>query len=331
VIRRREFITLLGGAAAAWPLPAWAQQPALPVIGTLYAASAAEWAYRLVEMRRGLGEMGFVEGSSVAIEYRWADNQIERLPALAADLIGRKVAVILAGGNIEGVRATAAAAAARSIPVVFTTASDPVAAGLVASLNRPGGNLTGVTNLAVDLVSKRLELLHEVVPATGKIALLVNQNNREVAEADTEGAQTAARRLGLELIVVSGGSESEIADAFATAAGQRVAALAVGSDGLFEGRGEQVAALALRYSLPTVTSGRRQVAAGQLISYGSETLNMYRLAGLYLGRILKGEKPADLPVILPTKFEMFINLKTAKAIGLTIPESFLLRADEVIE
>jgi putative ABC transport system substrate-binding protein len=329
-VRRREFITLLGGAAA-WPLAAGAQKVALPVVGSLYAASAAEWADRMVAMRRGLSEMGFVERRSVAIEYRWAENRVERFPALAADLIGRKVAVILTGGNIPGVQATAAAAASQSIPVVFTTGSDPVAAGLVASLNRPGGNLTGVTNFGVELGSKRLELLHEVFPAAGKIALLVNPDNPGVSQGDIQVVQAASRRLGLEIIIVNGESESEIERAFATAVSRRAAALVVGADASFVGRREQIAGLALRHALPTIASNKTEVAAGQLMSYSAPQADMYRQAGLYVGRILKGEKPADLPVVQPTKFEMSINLKTAKALGLTIPESFLLRADEVIE
>jgi putative tryptophan/tyrosine transport system substrate-binding protein len=245
---------------------------------------------------------------------------------MAADLIGRKVAVILAGGNIDGVRATMAAT--KSIPIVFTTASDPVAVGLVASLNRPGGNVTGVTSINSELGPKQLELLHELIPTANKIAVLVNPNWQATS---LENVQAAARRLGLETIVVNGGSESEIERAFTTAVQQGAAALHVGEDAFVVSRREQIAALALRHALPTMSGERDTVAAGQLVSCGAYPASMYRQAGVYVGRILKGEKPGDLPVQQPTKFELIINLKTAKALGLTIPESFLLRADEIIE
>jgi putative tryptophan/tyrosine transport system substrate-binding protein len=328
-MRRRTFITLIGGATAAWPVTARAQQPSMPVIGLLYAVSAEEWADRTAAMRQGLNESGFVEGRNVAIEYRWADGHLDRLPAMAADLVGRKVAVILVGGSSVGNRA--AMAATQSIPIVFTSGIDPVTAGFVTSLNKPGGNVTGVALVVSELGSKRLELLHELIPTAKKIALLVNPRNPEVSKFDIESGEKAARRLGLEINVVEGGTESDIEGAFATAVRQQVAALQVGSDAFFQNQREQIAALALRHAMPTISSTPEEATAGSLMSYGADPIDVYRQAGIYVGRILKGEKPADLPVVLPTKFKLTINLKTAKALGLTIPESFLLRADRVIE
>jgi len=329
-MNRREFITLLGGAAAAgWPLVARAQQPAkLPTIGYLNGVSAAEWARPMAGFHRGLGEMGFVEGRNVAIEYRWAEGRFDRMPAMAGDLIGRKVAVILVGGHLAGVRNVMAAT--QTIPIVFTTNSDPVAAGVVTSLSRPGGNVTGVTGLGGELGPKRLELLHEMLPTATKLAMLVNPSNPVTTQDAIQAAQTGARRLGLEIVVVSARTENEIETAFAAAVQQRAAGL-LGTDAYFESRRDQIAALGLRHALPTMLGSRASVAAGTLMSYGASIADFYRQAGVYVGRILKGEKPADLPVIQPTKFELIINLKTAKALGLTIPESFLLRADEVIE
>jgi putative tryptophan/tyrosine transport system substrate-binding protein len=327
-MKRRDFITLVGGAAASWPLAARAQQRALPVIGVLYGVSAAEWVEPMAGFHRGLGEAGFVEGRNVAIEYRWAEGQYERMPAMAADLIGRKVAAILVGGNAPGVRAVMAAT--QTIPIVFTTGTDPVAAGLVASLNRPGGNATGATFIGSELMPKQLELLREVIPTANRIALLVNPNNPVTSQQAIEGAQAASRRLGLEIVVVNAGTEAEIETAFASAVQQRATAITA-SDALFASRREQLAALGLRHKLPTIFGERESTAAGTLMSYGADIPDTYRQAGIYVGRILKGEKPADLPVIRPTKFELVINLKTAKAIGLTIPESVLLRADRVIE
>jgi putative tryptophan/tyrosine transport system substrate-binding protein len=328
-LKRREFIALLGGVVAAWPLAAHAQPAAMPVIGSLYGVSAAEWAEPMTGFRRGLSESGFVEGRNVTIEYRWAEGQFDRMPAMAADLVSRKVAVILVGGNLDGVRATMSAT--QTIPIVFTTASDPVATGLVASLNRPGSNATGVTVFAGELGPKRLELLHELLPTAKKIALLVNPKVPRVLQDDIEAAHTAARRFGLEIIVVKGGSEDEIESAFATAAQERASALQVGDDAFLDSRRAQIAALGLRHALPTIALTRRAVAAGSLTSYGSNQLDVYRHAGIYVGRILKGEKPADLPVLQPTKFELVINLKTAKALGLDVPPTLLARADEVIE
>ena len=328
-MKRRDFIALAGGAAVAWPLAARSQQPAMPVIGLLYGVSAAEWASRIAGFRRGLGEMGLIEGRNAAIEYRWAAGQFDRLPAMAADLVSRNVAVIIAGGSDLATRA--AMAATQTIPIVFTTAGNPVQLGLVASLNRPGSNATGITTFGRELGPKRLELMRELLPVAGKFALLVNPNNPMVAQAESQTAQTAARHLGLEIIVVGGGTENEVEEALATAVKQRAAALLVASDAYLSSRREQIAALGMHHALPTVSNDRAAVAAGQLLSYASDTVDLYRQAGTYVGRILKGEKPADLPVLQPTKFELTINLKTAKALGLTIPESFLLRADEVIE
>jgi putative tryptophan/tyrosine transport system substrate-binding protein len=328
-MQRRAFITLLGGAAAVWPLGARAQRPSMPVIGLLYAVSADEWADRTAAMRQGLNESGFVEGRNVTIEYRWADGHLDRLPAMAADLVGRKVVVILVGGSSVATRA--AMAATQSIPIVFTSGIDPVTAGFVASLNKPGGNVTGVALFAGELGSKRLELLHELIPTAAKIGLLVNPHNPVASKFDIESGQTAARRLGLEINVVEGGTENEIERAFAIAVQQRVAALQVGSDAFFQNQREQIAALALRHAMPTISSTPEEATAGSLMSYGADPIDLYRQAGIYVGRILKGEKPADLPVVLPTKFKLTINLKTAKALRLTIPESFLLRADRVIE
>jgi len=327
-MRRRDFITFLVGTGAAWPLAVRAQS-AIPVIGSLYAVSAAEWAPYMAGFRRGLNEVGFVEGRNVTIEYRWAEGHIDQLPAMAADLVGRKVSLILAGGSVVGVRA--AMAATQTIPIVFTTAVDPVAAGLVASLNHPGGNVTGVTLISSELAPKRLELLREIITAATKIALLTNPKNPAIFKQDTQGVQAAARGFGLDLVIVSASAQNEIESAIAAAVQQQAAALLVGSDAIFVSNRSQIAALALRQLIPTISSEREGAAAGDLMSYGTNFVDTYRQAGIYAGRILKGEKPADLPVVQPTKFELVVNLKTAKALGLTIPETFLLRADQVIE
>jgi putative ABC transport system substrate-binding protein len=328
-MRRRDFVTLLGGAVAPWPLAAWAQQAALPVVGVLYGVSAAAWANRMDAFRRSLVETGFVDGRNVSIEYRWAEGHLDQMGWLAAELIARRPAVILVGGDTSSTRRLLTAA--QTIPVVFTTGADPVEAGLVASLGRPGGNATGVTNFASELGAKKLELLHEILPNARKIAVLVNENNKLISEGDVRSAQAASSRLGLEMIAVNGGTEGEVETAFMTAAQQGAAAVFIGSDAVLGSRRDQIAALALRYKLPTISSQRESAQSGQLLSYGTNDLDMYRQAGVYVGRILKGEKPSDLPVVQPTKFDLVINLKTAKAIGLTIPESFLLRADELIE
>jgi putative tryptophan/tyrosine transport system substrate-binding protein len=328
-MRRREFITLLGGTAAAWPRAAPAQQGAMPVIGLLSGVSSDAAATNAAAFRAGLRETGYVESQNVVIDYRWAEGKFERLPSMAADLVGRKVSVILAGGSDTAVRA--AMAATQAIPIVFTTASDPVAVGLVASLARPGGNVTGVTLLGRELVPKRLELLHELLPTAGKIAVLVNPNNSVATQGNIRDAQAAARQLGLEIIVVNGGSESEIDGAFANAMQQRAGALLVGSDAFLNSRREQIAALGVRHALPTAGDNRDAAVAGQLMSYGTNPADMYRQAGVYVGRVLKGEKPADLPVMQPSKFQLVVNLKAAKALGLTISREFQLLADEVIE
>ena len=325
-MKRRDFITFLGGAAA-WPLAARAQQTAVPVIGALYGVSAAEWAGPMAAFHAGLGEMGFVEGRNLAIEYRWAEGHLERMPAMAADLVARKVGVILVGGSLPGVRSVMAAT--QTIPIVFTTNTDPVANGVVASLSHPGGNVTGVTGLASELEPKRLEVWHEMLPSAAKFAFLVNPNNPVTMRDGIEGAQTGARRLGLQVVILKADTSAEIDSAFMTAVEQRAAWL-VANDAYFESRRDQFATLGLRHRLP-VGGSRDGVVAGALMSYGASRADFYRQAGIYVGRILKGAKPADLPVVQPTKFELTINLKTAKAIGLTVPPLLLARADEVIE
>jgi putative ABC transport system substrate-binding protein len=327
-MRRRDFITLLGSAAA-WPIAARAQQAAVPVVGWINAAAAAEWVDKTGGFQQGLGELGFVEGRNVVVEYRWAEGHLDRMPVMAAELVGRKVAVLMVGGAITGVQG--AMAATQTIPIVFTTGADPVAAGVVASLNRPGRNVTGFTLLTNQLLPKRAELLHEVLPAATKIALLVNRNNQVGWREDFEGGKAAIARLGLEMMVLDGGSRDEIERAFATAAREKAAAILEGSDAFFNVRREQIGALGLRYALPVIAGEPEAVAAGAMMTYAVDTVDVYRHAGTYVGRVLKGEKPGDLPVQQPTKFELVVNLKTARAIGVTIPESFLARADEVIE
>jgi putative ABC transport system substrate-binding protein len=279
--------------------------------------------------RRSLGDMGFVEKRNVAIEYRWADGEFERLPALADDLVRRKVAVLVAGGSDVAIRA--AMSATKTIPIVFQTASDPVDAGFVSSIARPGGNLTGATQAIVELTAKRLELLHELVPRANKVALLVNPNNPRVAQDFIEGTEAGARQLGLDVVVLKAGTSDEIESAISAAVQQRAGALIIGPDAILATRYRLIAFLALRHALPTTSASRQSVEAGVLMGYGSDSLDLYRLIGGYVGRILKGEKPADLPVMQPTKFELFINLTTAKALGLTIPPTLLAIADEVIE
>jgi putative ABC transport system substrate-binding protein len=328
-MQRRKFIRLVGGAAAAWPLAGRAQERrGLPVIGALYGVSAAEWTRPMAGLHRGLGEIGFVEGRNVAIEYRWADGKSDRMPAQAADLVARKVAVIVVGASLPGVRAVKAAT--QTIPIVFTTNTDPVAAGIVASLNRPGGNATGVSGLGSELGPKRMELLHELLPTATRFAVLVNPTNPFTMQDGIQAAQTAGPRLGLEIIVIRAGNEQEIEAAFTTAVEQGAAAL-IGTDAYFESRRDQLAGLSLRHRLPSTFGSRASVEAGALMSYGASIPETYRQAGIYVGRILKGEKPADLPVLQPTKFELIINLKTAKALGLTVPPTLLATADEVIE
>jgi putative ABC transport system substrate-binding protein len=328
-MRRRDFITLGGSAAIAWPLAARAQQATVPVIGFLGSTSADLYADRLRVFRQGLNETGYVEGRNVAIEFRWADGHYDRLPDLVADLVRREVTVIVAAGTTSG--ALAAKAATATIPIVFSTGGDPVQLGLVASLNRPGSNLTGMTLWNMEVVPKRLELMRELVPTATNMALLINPTSPTSAEFETKYAQAASRALGLKLHVLNASTESEIDAALATLGQRGINALLIGSDVFFFDHRGQIVALAARHSIPTTYDRREFATAGGLISYGASILDLYRQVGVYVGRILKGERPANLPVMLPTKFELSINLKTAKALGLTIPSSLLARADEVIE
>jgi putative ABC transport system substrate-binding protein len=314
-VRRRDFITLLGGAAVAWPLAARAQQPAMPVIGILNGQSPNTYAPFMAAVRQGLNETGYIEGQNVAIEYRWADSHLDRLPSMAADLVGRKVAVMLAGGSTVAVRA--AMAATQTIPIVFTTALDPVAAGYVASFNRPSGNVTGVTLVSSELVPKRLNLLRELVATATKIAFLTDPNNPDTFKYEAQAVQESARRIGLEAFVVGVGTKNEIEGAFAAALRQGSDALLVGSDAIFVSVRSQIAALALRHAIPVAFSEREGAAAGGLMSYGASQTDVFRQAGNYVGQILKGVKPTNLPILQPTKFELVINLSTAKALGIT--------------
>ena len=328
-MRRREFISLLGGAAAAWPLAARAQQPpAMPVIGFLNAFSVQGAAKRLAAFLKGLAENGYVEGRNVAIEYRWAESQFDRLPAMMADLVHRQVAVIAATTTPA---ALAAKAATTTIPIVFETGTDPVQLGLVDSLSRPGGNVTGITNLSVEIGPKRLELLHELVPAARVIGLLVNQADTALAQAQLRAIQSAANTLGLELQVLNASTEREFDAAFANLIRLRAGGLVISPDFAFTRGMEQLATLTIRHSVPAVYLYREFAAAGGLMSYGPDMTETYRMAGIYTGRILKGEKPADLPVQQVTKVGLYINLKTAKALGITVPLPLSGRADELFE
>jgi putative tryptophan/tyrosine transport system substrate-binding protein len=328
-MKRREFITLLGGAAAAWPVAARAQQPAMPVIGFLDPLSLETTREKVAAFNRGLAEIGYVEGQNLTTEYRWAQGQTGRLPALAAELVHRKVAVIATPGAT--VATLAAKAATDTIPIVFVAGGDPVELGLVRSINRPGGNLTGVAFLATEYAAKRLELLHELVPAAALIAVLVNPANLINAEVHKGKIQEAARVLGVRLLILNASSQSDIEAAFVTLVQERAGALLIGTDSFFTGHRDQIIALAARSAVPTIEEFREFTAAGGLMAYGTSILDAWRLAGNYTGRILMGEKPSELPVQQPTRFELLINLKTAKALGLTVPPMLLARADEVIE
>ena len=329
-MRRRDFLSLVGGVAALRPLAvARAQQPAMPVVGFLGSASPEQWSTRLLAFHRGLSKMGYIEGRDVAIEYRWAEGHNDRLPALAADLVRRQVTVIAAVGGTPA--ALAAKAATTTIPIVFEIASNPIELGLVASLARPGGNVTGITTLNAEVEPKRLELLHELVPTATIVALLVNPTNPALAQSSTRVFQSSAGKLGLQPNVLQAITDNDFEAVFARMVELKAGALVIGADPLFTSHFQQLAELALRRALPAVYEFREFAAAGGLLSYGTSLTDTFDLAGSYTGRILKGDKPADLPVQQATKVELIINLKTAKAFGITVPLSLLGRADEVIE
>jgi putative ABC transport system substrate-binding protein len=325
--KRRDFITLIGGAAATWPFAARAQQPAMPVIGYLGTETPDRWASRLRTFRQGLGESGYVEGRNVEIEYRWAEGRNERLPALASDLVRRQVAVIAAPGSTASV--LAAKAATTTIPILFMTGDDPVRLGLVASLARPGGNVTGITNLSAELGPKRLELLHELVPTAASVGLLVNPTSVSAESYEKEHA-AAARVLGVQLHVLRASTERDFDSAFGSLVQLRAGGLVIVPDPFFTAHDEQIAAMAIHHMLPAIFNGEF-ASEGGLISYGGSATDAHHQVGTYAGRILKGEKPADLPVQQATKVELIINLKTAKALGITVPQLLLGRADEIIE
>jgi putative ABC transport system substrate-binding protein len=328
-MKRREFITLLGGGAAiAWPLAARAQQPELPVVGFLHPATPDTFADRLRAFRQGLKDTGYVEGESVAIVYRWGENQPERLPDLAADLARRRPTVIACAGGFRSIAAIQAATT--TIPIVFAVAEDPVRLGLVASLARPGGNLTGINFLNDELVAKRLQILRELVPGAARVAVLVNPSGT-TGEATTKDLDAAARTIGLQVRILNASNSAEIDTAFASLANDRPDALFVAADPTFNNRRKQVVLQAMRHRLPAAYASREYAEAGGLMSYGTDLLDTYRLLGTYTGRILKGAKPADLPVLQPTKFELVINQMTARILGLDVPPTLLARADEVIE
>jgi putative tryptophan/tyrosine transport system substrate-binding protein len=327
-MKRREFITLFGGAAVAWPLAARAQQPAMPVVGFLNPTSPDAYADRLRGFRHGLKEAGYVEGENVAILYRWAEDQLDRLPALAADLVRRQVAVI---ATVATASALAAKAATTTIPIVFTVAEDPVRLGLIASIARPGGNLTGINILSGELAAKRLELLRELVPGAARVAVLVNPANATSTESTLRDVEPAARAIGLQIQVLNASTSREIDAAYATIARERPDALFVGFDSLFTTRRVQMSLQAMRHAIPATYSTRDNAEVGGLMSYGASLGDAWRHVGVYTGRILKGAKPADLPVVQASKFELVINAQTARMLGLTVPHKLLSIADEVIE
>jgi putative ABC transport system substrate-binding protein len=327
-MKRRAFITLLGGAAVSWPLAARAQQPAMPVIGFLNSTSPDSYADNLRAFRQGLKGSGYVEGENVAIEFRWAENQIDRLPELAAELVRRRVAVIVSIGSPAS---ASAAKATTTIPIVFTVPEDPVRLGLVASLARPGGNLTGVNFFAVELAAKRLELLRELVPAAARVAVLLNPSEATIAAANLRDVETAARAMGLQIHVLNASTSREIDAAFEILARQRPDALFISSGPFFTNRRVQLAHLTTRHAIPAIHGSRQYVEVGGLMSYGASQTDANRQAGVYAGRILKGAKPADLPVVQASKFELVINAQTARMLGLTVPPTLLSTADEVIE
>jgi putative ABC transport system substrate-binding protein len=327
-MRRRQFIALLGSTAFAWPFAADAQQPALPVVGFLHSASAEPNASLVKAFRKGLFDAGWVDGQNVTIEFRWAEGQDARLPELAADLVRRKVSVIATPGSTPA--ALAAKAATTTIPIVFASGADPVAVGLVGSLNRPGGNVTGIGFESVEIAGKAFELLHELLPNATRITALINPNST-FSEAVRKKIQASAAALRLQLDVLNASSDSEIDNAFARIAQQPGAPIMIGPDPFYTSRRARIVSLAARYTIPAMYVVREFVEGGGLISYGPDLTNAYREAGTYTGRVLKGEKPTDLPVVLPTKFDMVINLKTAKLLGITVPDKLLALADEVIE
>ena len=327
-MRRREFILLIGAAAAAWPLAARAQQAAMPAVGFINSASAQNYARQSAAFLKGLGEIGYVDGRNVAVEYRWADGQNDRLPAMAADLVHRQVSVIAATTTPA---ALAAKSATTTIPIIFEVGSDPVQLGIVSSLSRPGGNVTGVTQLGIAVAPKRLELLHELLPTARVMALLVDPTDPTNAKTTVSEVSAAAHTFGLQLHVLNASNESDFTGVFAKLTQLGAGGLVVGGGNFLVSHEEQLAALTVRHAVPTASEHREFAAAGGLLSYGSDITNAYHLTGIYTGRILKGEKPADLPVQQSTKVELFLNLKTAKALGITVPLPLSGRADELIE
>jgi putative ABC transport system substrate-binding protein len=327
-MRRREFVKIVVGSAITLPLPSYAQQAAMPVVGFINAASAENFKRQVAAFLEGLAQNGYIDGEKVKVEYRWAEGRYDQMPAMIAELLGHQAAVISVTGSTAAVQA--AMAATRTIPIVFVIGGDPVKFGLVASLNRPGGNITGVSFLVNLLVAKQLDLLHELIPSGTNLGFLVNPNNPN-AESDANNARLAADALGRKVIVVKARTKEELDGAFAQLTQERANALLISADPLFSGSREQLAALAASHALPTMFNSREFALAGGLLSYGPDQADAYREAGIYVGRILGGEKPSDLPVVQPTKFELFINIKTARSLGLNIPPLLLARADEVIE